>query len=148
MGHKLHNALEPAGGKHNRYCGPAAIAAITGMTTGEAAAEARAVTGKPSIRGMYSFDLLHVLLRNGFSSKGTESYRRGKGPTLKRWLADHYDGTALCVVRTTTHFWAMSNGEFVDTYFRMPSPLDKVHSPRARVMDVFYLEPPAEEVAA
>lgn len=35
----------------NRYCGPSAISAVTGMATGQAARLLRAVTGKSSIKG-------------------------------------------------------------------------------------------------
>jgi len=45
------DALHPAIGG-NRYCGPGALAILTGKTTDETAAVLRAVSGKRAIRGI------------------------------------------------------------------------------------------------
>ena len=54
--------LQPAIGK-NRYCGPGAIAIVTGLPTDEASRLIRAVNGKRSIHGVSPYDLRQAFKR-------------------------------------------------------------------------------------
>tara|TARA_R100000234_G_scaffold112166_2_gene85605 strand:- start:56 stop:748 length:693 start_codon:yes stop_codon:yes gene_type:complete len=73
----------------NRYCGPSAISAITGMTTGEAARLIRLESGQTRVRGTHTHDLLYALskcnVRHERRSFGLKLHRR-TGPTLAGWL--------------------------------------------------------------
>jgi hypothetical protein len=66
----------PANDK-NRYCGPAAISILTGMTTGEAARMIRQSTDKALVKGTHASDLFKVLYRCGLS------YRTISVPTTR-----------------------------------------------------------------
>lgn len=73
----------------NRYCGPSAISAVTGMTTGEAARLLRHVSGRKSIKGTYTSEVTDVLemcnIKATYEDFGLRlSY--SKGPTLARFL--------------------------------------------------------------
>lgn len=72
----------------NRYCGPTAMATVLGITTDHAAAVARHVSGRPSIKGLSTHHLKLALeklgcyvIRAAFS-KGTE-------PTVAQWLKSY-----------------------------------------------------------
>jgi len=74
---------------NNGYCGPSAISAITGMTTGEAARLIRLESGQTRVRGTHTNHLLYVLskcnVRHERRSFGLKLHRR-TGPTLAGWL--------------------------------------------------------------
>ena len=53
----------------NRYCGPAVISAITGMTTGEAARLIRHVSGRKSIKGSSVWEVTRSLEMCNVDSK-------------------------------------------------------------------------------
>ena len=136
---KLHHALPTAGQKHNCYCGPAALAAITGINTGEAAKLLREIANKPWIKGTTNNNMLDALACYGFDVTDSYTIYPMKRMTLKRWLNERYDGrTAL--VEAWNHWWAFSGECFVDAFFRLPTPLAKVHKPKAMVCNVYYFE--------
>lgn len=64
-------------GATNRYCGPAALSIVTGMTTGEAARLLRHVTGKPSIKGTNNRSMRDAFARCGILMKSIY-----KGPAV------------------------------------------------------------------
>ena len=67
----------------NRYCGPAVISAVTGMTTGEAARLIRHVSGQRKVTGSHTFHVLRALsLCNIQNVKTTVTTK----PTLAQWL--------------------------------------------------------------
>jgi primase-polymerase (primpol)-like protein len=75
----------------NRYCGPSVISAITGMTTGEAAAQLRAVSGKRAIKGTHTSWIRAVLRRNNIEMLSCRDVwniklNRTDGITLAGWL--------------------------------------------------------------
>ena len=75
----------------NRYCGPSVISAITGMTTGEAAAQLRAASGKRAIRGTHTSWVRTVLRWNNIEMLSCRDVwniklNRTDGITLAGWL--------------------------------------------------------------
>ena len=77
----------------NRYCGPAAISIISGISTGEAAKLLRYITGARAIRGVWTWDLEIALNDLGYEllahhSPRHDSVPRKERPTLARWLKD------------------------------------------------------------
>ena len=55
----------------NRYCGPAAISIISGISTGEAAKLLRYITGARAIRGVWTWDLEIALNDLGYELLST-----------------------------------------------------------------------------
>tara|TARA_B100000963_G_C22360284_1_gene551280 strand:+ start:45 stop:506 length:462 start_codon:yes stop_codon:yes gene_type:complete len=75
----------------NRYCGPAVISAITGITTGEAAAQLRAFSNRRMITGTGTWEVQNILLKNGIRMRDARLYwdvkfNRTDGVTLAGWL--------------------------------------------------------------
>jgi len=67
----------------NRYCGPAVISAVTGMTTGEAARLIRHVSGQRKVTGSHTFHVLRALSLCNIQNVKTTVVTR---PTLAQWL--------------------------------------------------------------
>ena len=74
-----------AKGDTNRYCGPSAISAVTGMTSGEAARLLRSVTGRTAIKGASSASVCSALARCGVRVEKAREHREAL-PTLAAWL--------------------------------------------------------------
>lgn len=71
----------------NRFCGPAVVSALTGLTTGEAAAEIRKATGKRCVMGTASWELRHTLDALGFQTLPLPLVLpNNRNPTLAAWL--------------------------------------------------------------
>lgn len=100
-------------GDSNRYCGPSAISAITGMNTGEAARLLRYVSGKASIKGCYTRHVLSALDMCGITY-GRQSVTNK--PTLAAWLreskAQRTSGRVFLVV-AGHHFQIISGRRYV-----------------------------------
>lgn len=78
------------GTRGNRYCGPAVLSAITGMTTGDSARLIRHVSGRKAVRGTSFYDLVRSFQLCGIEPK-MQSYdgvklSKTSGPTLAQWL--------------------------------------------------------------
>jgi hypothetical protein len=74
-----------AKGRHNNYCGPAALSIITGMDTASAAERLRAITGRHAIRGIYTHELVSALDKEGYRVLRYRVQPEGVH-TLARWL--------------------------------------------------------------
>lgn len=138
MNTRLHDALPIAGQKHNRYCGPAALAALTGISTGEAAARIRDYSGKHAVRGTAQRHMVSVLLDFGITVTATETYYPAKRMTLRHWIETHYTG-GRCLISAGNHYWAIDNGFYVDSIYQTPNPVSEIHMPRAQVCTVLHL---------
>lgn len=135
---KLHRVNRPRG--HNRFCGPAAISAVTGMTTGDAAALIRKVNGKHSVMGTYTWEVLEALKRCGI-----HALRKTIKPksTLAQWLkATVKDRTAgrVFLISAGRHWQVISGRRYVCGISKdIISIRDKGCRKRARVKEVFEL---------
>lgn len=95
---------------HNRFCGPAAISILTGMTTGSAARLLRHVTGKDRIMGTHHFHVRAALQACGVTMSRRFLAHYGfndpnaKNPTLTQWLK------ASQTSRTTGRVYLVSAG--------------------------------------
>jgi len=73
----------------NRYCGPAVISAVTGMTTSEAARLIRHVGGRKSIKGSTTHEVIRSLEMCGIKGQRKTfglTLDRSSGVTLAGWL--------------------------------------------------------------
>ena len=75
----------------NRYCGPAVISAVTGMTTGEAARLIRHVSGQKMVKGSHTFHVLRALSLCNIHNRRMTVATRFSAPTLNQWLKGSKD---------------------------------------------------------
>lgn len=95
-------ALHPAigGSRGNRFCGPGALAILTGKGTDEAAAAIRAVTGKRNVFGVMPNDLWKAGQRLGLTL--LEVAIVDCQGSLRAWAARQQPGRYLVTV--TNHY--------------------------------------------
>lgn len=130
---------------HNRYCGPAVIASLTGLDTAESARLIRRANGKKSVKGVNGFEMSRALGAAGFEVRWyndrqavdciSESWPKG-GLTLQRWIRDtealRHAHRAL-VVAVGGHWIAVAGGHYVDNHANSPRPIESYPKLRARV---------------
>jgi hypothetical protein len=116
-------ALHPVRGR-NGFCGPAAIAALTGRTTDEAAALLRRKTGRRRITATSPLEVLPVLRHLGYSAERFQIFRAGEKVSLRLWwecVASVRRGAYL--VATTRHFQVVFGDLLVCSLRREPFPV-------------------------
>ncbi len=130
----------------NRYCGPAVISAVTGMTTGEAARLIRHVGGRKSIKGSSTWEVKRSLELCGIESKRTTfglTLGRSKGVTLAGWLkATVKERTAnrVFLIVAGWHWQLVQGRRYVCGILGSPASIkDKRIKRRARVSEVYEL---------
>ena len=143
-------------GDKNRYCGPSAISAVTGMTTGEAARLLRHVSGRTAIKGTHPHELYRALAFCGIRMQ-TRIVRplsppiqiKGKTvthPTLAQWLKDtvkERTSDRIFLVVAGHHWQLVSGRRYVcGISGDVVSIRDKKVKRRARVSEVYELHPP------
>ena len=133
-------------GDKNRYCGPSAISAITGMNTGEAARMIRHVSGRKSVKGSADWEVREVLERCGIRSVRENfglKLGRSKGPTLAAWLRHtKKERTAkrVFLIVAGWHYQLVQGRRIVCGILGEPTSVrDKRVKRRARVAEVFEL---------
>lgn len=141
------HGLHPAPGTPLSFCGPTAIASITGRTVAEveqAIVAHRAEHGQPRrdqkrgavVRTMWSNEVAPVVERLGWR---VAEEQRGEFRTFAQWQRERGAGPYLVLI--TRHFVAVSGEQFVDTRNREPIPLAKAPYRRKRVKFIYRLEP-------
>jgi hypothetical protein len=100
----------------NRYCGPAVISAVTGMTTGEAARLIRHVSGQRKVTGSHTFHVLRALSLCNIHNRKMTVATRFSAPTLNQWLKGSKDmrttGRVFLVV-AGNHFQLVEGRRYV-----------------------------------
>lgn len=108
---KLHS-VNHSGPRSNRYCGPSALSAITGLSTGDTAALLRKVSGKRSIKGTHTSHMRSALLQLGYSMHTWFDYdglpAKGR-PTLLQWAKKRAPGGDVYLLSVGYH-WALVQG--------------------------------------
>lgn len=132
----------------NRFCGPAVISAITGMTTGEAAAQLRRASGRRMITGTGTTELMDVLHMNGIRMRDVRHYwdvkfNRTDGVTLAGWLkasVKDRDAKSVFLVVAGWHWQLVQGRRYVCGLTKeIVSIRDKRVKRRARVAEVYEL---------
>ena len=130
----------------NRYCGPAVISAVTGMTTGEAARLIRHVGGRKSIKGSTSWEVKRSLELCGIESNRQTfglTLNRSSGVTLAGWLkATVKERTAnrVFLIVAGWHWQLVQGRRYVCGILGSPASIkDKRIKRRARVSEVYEL---------
>ena len=123
----LHPAIGP-----NRYCGPGALAILTGLDTGDTARVLREVTGKRAICGVWWPAMLAASARLGL--RLTPRFVAGdrRPQTLEQFAAGCTRG-AVYLVLVTGHYTVLADGEACDNCTIYPTALARYRKRRARV---------------
>ncbi len=130
----------------NRYCGPSAISAITGMTTGEAARLIRHVSGKTKVTGTSSRHIRQSLKLCNIIAEpqyfGLPLHRR-TGPTLAGWLkatVKERTSKRVFLIVSGWHWQVVQGRRIVCGILKEPTSVrDKRARRRARVAEVYEL---------
>ena len=131
-------------GDTNRYCGPSAISAITGCTTGEAARLLRDVSGLASIKGASPVHVKSALARFGICVERVRVNVKD-APTMAAWLrATHGQrGGKVFLIVAWNHWQVISGNRYVCGISRVVVDLDSRYvKKRARVTEVYELTAP------
>jgi len=135
--------------ERNNYCGPAVISAITGMTTGEAAAQLRRATGRRMITGTGTSEVRDVLHWNGIRMRDVRptwdiKFNRTDGVTLAGWLkasVKNRNAESVFLVVAGWHWQLVQGRRYVcGLTENIVSIRDKRVKRRARVAEVYELE--------
>jgi len=140
---KLHPITDTP--KRNRFCGPSALSAITGLSTGECAATIRRLTGRRNIMGTSEGELSEALSELGYCF--IDSYHKRYGgkaktrPTIAAWLKmsipDRKPGR-LFLIEAGNHWQIVMGRKFTCGRIRdIVSIKDKRVPRRARVRGVY-----------
>jgi hypothetical protein len=130
----------------NRYCGPSAISAVTGMTTGEAARLLRHVSGRKAIKGSSVRDVTSALemcnIKCTYQAFGLK-LGRSKGPTLAAWLrhtVKERTAKRVFLIVAGWHYQVVQGRRIVCGILGEPTSIrDKKVKRRARVANVYEL---------
>ena len=130
----------------NRYCGPSAISAVTGMTTGEAARLLRHVSGSKAIKGSSVMDVTSALemcnIKCTYQTFGLK-LGRSKGPTLAAWLrhtVKERTAKRVFLIVAGWHYQVVQGRRIVCGILKEPTSVrDKRVKRRARVSNVYEL---------
>ena len=118
----------------NKFCGPFAIAALTGGTTDDASRLVRLLTGRRSVMGMSTIEMGKALTSRGRLHK---VYR--PRCTLNQWINNHAKPDTQYVVLVTGHYIAVDGNRVACSQKRTPVRLDDVTGKRRKVWQVWEL---------
>jgi hypothetical protein len=120
------------------WCGPAAIAAVTGKPTSEIHAKISEVGGRQNIKGVYNRELLNTLQALGAPAEEVWSLRwstHSKPPTLAAWLRENRSLYAdrPVIVQVTRHYVTVFGKRLIDNTTGGTVALGSAPHRRARV---------------
>lgn len=144
----------------NRYCGPAAVSAITGMSTDEAAAYWRRIAAsydqpKFRIRGVFVTEMERCLSEHGYRMQ--ETVVPGDGKHVSTYIAESVANQVYGVhlmltkaVRARNSHWCVfcSDGStvtFADSRHRKPCDVPMIIV-RDRVLRAYHVEPTEDAI--
>lgn len=131
--------IKPVHGK-NRYCGPAAVSAITGCTTDQAALLMREKHGRKAIRGAFDSEVFYALAHLGYGiGRGHLVMPNPKGTTLAAWLKDSRAkrGQGVYLVCAGHHYLVVQGRRYVCSKARGIVPQADAPHRRARIRAVW-----------
>ncbi len=124
----------------NTYCGPAAVASITGVTTDEAAALFREITERAQCRWVFDHETRAVLAALGFRMVKVDAYKKADAPTLCRWLDKRERHDAVYLVSVTKHYVTVCGNQFADSSRRQICDREHIPHPRAKTRQAWLIE--------
>lgn len=124
----------------NRYCGPAVIALLTGMTTDDASRLIRTISRKPMVTGTSTKEMLVALDYSDVLHKQVLGHipRDMKSrPTIAAWL-ETIQPEKLYLVEAGNHWQLIGSGHFVDGIVKKPVPVtDKRARRRSKIKNAW-----------
>lgn len=131
------------------YCGPTALTIITGRTYRECEDILRGVKKRKVITGVSNQDLMVSLVRMipDWFMDLREFKRKGKRPTLARWLRERKkeERPELFLVITTNHCLVVRGNKVYDNHFPNGTWLSKYNRRRNRVASAILLRRKSNE---
>jgi hypothetical protein len=108
-----------AEGWNNKYCGPAALSAITRKPLPEVTRVLREISGRRAIRGTHHAWMIMALRQLGFTTGDMSGYcykaKNEKEPTLATWLRENYrNPNEIILVVLTGHYVVVKGRKLVD----------------------------------
>ena len=126
--------LKPVKGG-NRFCGPAAISTITGISTDDASRIIRHITGRRQVTWTSTHEVHQAMQWRGY--RIVEKRMDGDNPTLARWLRERQNRRATYLINVTNHWVVVRGNKFVDSKHRDPVNTRQAKGRRARVKRVY-----------
>lgn len=96
-------------GDANRFCGPAVISSLTGMSTGAAARLIRQQTGRKCVMGTFTNEVRAALNSCGIFSDIVADYSTSDAPTFAQWVKQPRDSGTVYLIAYANH-WALVRG--------------------------------------
>jgi hypothetical protein len=129
----------------NRFCGPAAISCVTGLTTGNIAEVLRNVFRRRMITGLAQDHLRWFLGRCGIKTERIASYKchsNSERPSLAKWLATSVDikPSKVYIVVAGNHYSVIQGDQYCcGLVGDIINVTDKRARRRAKVLEAFEL---------
>jgi hypothetical protein len=132
--------LKPVKVEGNKYCGPAVVSAVAGITTGEAAKLIRDLTNVRAVRGTSSWQLKRVFDELGYELQQHPAFFKPY-PTIARWLKNSKTirTAGRIFLLSAGHHWQLVSGRryVCGRTVEIVSVRDKRVKRRARVKTVW-----------
>jgi hypothetical protein len=142
--HRLHPINHDKGG--TLWCGPAALATVTGLPTSKVHAALQRVTGRRVIKGVTNTALNKAANLLGYKlvkiwdvwvdDPGGFKVKRSFQPTLARFSKEfraYYQGDVPVIVNVTGHYVTIHKRTFIDNQVKVATPLWRAPHRRCRV---------------
>jgi len=135
---KLSKPWHNGSASRNRFCGPAALSAILGISCENAALRIREKSGKRSCMGTWAPELRVVLRDFGLDFVSEEEIGRVIRPTFAQWLKarSEADRCRLYMIAAGHHWIVVKGGLIVDSMQGMTIESESQHK-RKRVAEVY-----------
>jgi hypothetical protein len=117
------------------WCGPSAIAAVTGKTYDDALLALKAESGRDVVMGVQVIHLQRALARMGHRMTPVCSFIKSERPTLAAWLKgrDAELRASVVIVNVTRHYVTVKGNRIVDNLTGKPVATSKYPKRRVRV---------------
>jgi|TARA_R100001510_G_C7578076_1_gene152095 hypothetical protein len=139
---KLNN-LRADGWNSTKWCGPTALALITGRTLKFCHNKLARIEGKEPryLKGVYKPSMRRALQEMGYQMERINFVRQGM--TLRKYIeevqtTEHFRGVML--VNVTRHYVVISKGMVVDNHSIVPLPVRKHPMRRKRIKNVWIVK--------
>lgn len=130
--HKINHDLKTV-----LWCGPGALATLTGLPTSRIMAVLRHVTGRRTVKGVYHSEIIKAGEFLGLRFWPQMTRRQ----TLARWTAEqrHLLHAGAVLLSVSHHYVTVSGRMFNDNWTKVPVPLKKAPRRRARVRAAWHV---------
>lgn len=135
--------LDLKGWTHTAWCGPSAVAMITGQPVGHMHVRAAFIRQEKlvDIKGIYLEEAIFLLKEQGYKSTPIDMIKRygTTAPTIKKFLNDrtNYEFMMPVMFATDTHLMTAHMGYAGDNWTQRPVPIAEFPKLRRRVIAAY-----------